>query len=235
MSGILYLVSLPIGHSGDISQRAQEILSAVNIIACEDTRVMTRHLKAWGVGRVPQLVSFYEHNERKRVPELITRLQEGLSIACVSDAGSALISDPGYILMREAIRASILVQVIPGPTALITALLLSGLPPDKFIFLGFPPKKEGAQVKFFERFKEVGVTLIFYESPLRLVKTLTRIKPLFLNWDIAICREMTKIHEEVIRGSFLEVFSKINNRKILGEVTVVMSKANTLANPVSSD
>lgn len=223
MSGTLYLISVPIGNAEDISLRAKRILGEVSLIACEDTRIMKRHLELWGVASKARLTSLFEYNERQKVPELIARLQEGIDVASVSDAGSMLISDPGYILVREAIRTSIPVQVAPGPTALISALVLSGLPPDKFLFLGFPPKKEGVQYKFFERFKAVGVTLIFYESPKRLLKTLTRIQPLFEGSEIAICREITKKHEETMRGSFNDVLQQISHRTILGEITVVIS------------
>lgn len=221
--GTLYLVGLPIGNVKDLTVRARELLEKINIFACEDTREFRHFLKELSRGQDPELISFFEHTEKRKTPALLQRLKKGETIGLVVSRGMPLISDPGYVLVREAFKENIPVRVIPGVSALTTALLASGLPPDKFLFLGFPPRKEGKQRNFFEKYKEIDVTLIFYESPRRLIQTLKNLEPLFSNWHMAICRELTKAHEEVIRGNYSQVLAGLASKEVLGEITVVLS------------
>lgn len=223
MTGTLYVISGPIGDVRDISDKAKEHLASLNTLVCEDTRLASRLLKASGIETQKRLIALFEHNERARVEGVLKLLRAGEDVGLIVSAGTPMISDPGYVLVREAIRQEIPVQVVPGPTALIAALLFSGLPPDKFIFLGFPPRKEGKQVNFFKKYAALDLTLIFYESPRRLVKTLTNLLSLFETWQLAVCREMTKPHEEIIRGLYGEVLSKLQEKEVLGEITVVLS------------
>ena len=221
----LYLVSTPIGNREDLSARAQKALLEADLILCEDTRRTGYFLQSFGDKNkpLPPLLAFYEENERRKTPEIIKRLKEGQKIALVSSAGTPLICDPGFFLVREAIREGVEITAIPGPCAAITALILSGLPPDKFFFLGFLPKKEGKKRKIFEESAKIALsslssTFIFYESPYRLEKTLSLMKEILGNPQVAVARELTKVHEEVVRGSLEEVFPKICGRKIKGEV-----------------
>ena len=223
----LYLVSTPIGNREDLSARAQKMLLEADLILCEDTRRTGYFLQSFGDKNkpLPPLLAFYEENERRKTPEVIKRLKEGQKIALVSSAGTPLISDPGFFLVREAIREGVEITAIPGPCAAITALILSGLSPDKFFFLGFLPKKEGKKRKIFAESAKIALstlspTFIFYESPYRLEKTLSLMKEVLGNPQVAVSRELTKVHEEVIRGSLEEVFPQICGRKIKGEVVV---------------
>ncbi len=223
----LYLVSTPIGNRQDFTARAQKALLKADLILCEDTRRTGYFVRSLFEKdqHLPPLLAFYEGNEMRKTPEIIRRLKEGQKIALVSSAGTPLISDPGFFLVREALREGIEITAIPGPCAAITALTLSGLPPDKFFFLGFLPKKEGKKRKIFEESAKIASsalspTFIFYESPYRLEKTLVLMKEIFNNPRVAIARELTKVHEEIIRGSLEEALTKIHGRKIKGEIIV---------------
>jgi len=224
----LYLVSTPIGNREDITLRAKKILFKVDLIACEDTRKTSRLLELLSPSSPrPPLISYYEENEEKRIPFLLEKMREGKEVALVSNAGTPLVSDPGFKLVRACLENGIEVRAIPGPSAVITALVLSGLPPDKFIFLGFLPKKEGKKRKVFESVKGLAATslsptVIFYESPFRLRKTLTLMKEIFGDSVlVAIARELTKMHEEIMRGSLSEILASLPSKKIKGEVTVL--------------
>src|SRR3989338_721471 len=221
--GTLYVVGLPIGNVKDLTQRSKEVLEKIKVFACEDTREFKRLAKELSLPQEQELISFFEHTERAKTPYLIQRLKEGEDIGLVVSRGMPLISDPGYVLVREALRQNIPLHVIPGVNAGTTALAVSGLPCDKFLFLGFPPRKPGKQLHFFEKYSSLDVTLVFYESPRRLMKTLQNLKPLFGDWAIAICRELTKQHEEVIRGNYTHVLEGLAHKEILGEITVVLS------------
>jgi len=208
--------------------RAKEILLRVDLIACEDTRKTGRLLEfLFPSCPRPPLISFYEENEEKRIPFLLKKMKEGKNVALVSNAGTPLISDPGFKLVRACFENGVAVKAVPGPSAVIAALTISGLPPDKFLFLGFLPKKERKKRKFFESVKDLAATplsptVIFYESPFRLKKTLTLMKEIF-GGDVlvVIARELTKMHEEIIRGSLSEVLPSLASRKIKGEATVL--------------
>ncbi|HBQ20466.1 MAG: 16S rRNA (cytidine(1402)-2'-O)-methyltransferase [Deltaproteobacteria bacterium GWA2_38_16] len=222
-SGTLYVIGLPIGNLKDISHHAQEVLQKLNILACEDTRHAFQLLKDLNLPHNKKLISLYKDNEQRRVPILLKLLKEGNDIGLIVSRGMPLISDPGYVCIREIIQQNIPLHILPGPSACTAALAISGLPPDKFVFLGFPPRKPGKQKNFFEKYAKLEITLIFYESPRRIDKTLHNLEPLFGTWNIAICRELTKIHEEVIRGNYSETLNSLKEKKWLGEMTILIS------------
>ncbi len=221
--GTLYVVGLPIGNVKDLTLRSREILEKIKLFACEDTREFRRLLKELSLPCDQELISFFEHTEKIKTPQLIQRLKQGEDVGFVVSRGMPLISDPGYVLVRQVLRENIPLQVIPGVNAVTTALAVSGLPSDKFLFLGFPPRKPGKQIHFFEKYSSLELTLIFYESPRRLMKTLQNLEPLFGDWNIAICRELTKQHEEVIRGNYAQVLARLENKEVLGELTILLS------------
>jgi len=227
--GILYIVATPIGNLQDITQRAIKTLQSVDVIACEDTR-KTGILLSQVIpieSPKPRLISYYEQNELQRIPEIIAALKDGLNIALVSDAGTPTISDPGFKLVREAIKEGIKVESIPGPSSVITALTVSGLPTDKFLFVGYPPRKPGHREKMFQDLKKLSVktTIILFEAPHKILRTLEELKNVFGDIDIVLCRELTKIHEEIRReklSSAIDHFSKIVPK---GEFVVVFNLA----------
>ncbi len=207
--GNLYVVSTPIGNLDDITLRAIKTISSVNIILCEDTRrtgLLIQELKSrfdimfrYMITK-PQRISYYDEIEDKKIPEIIEWLTQGKNIALVSDAGTPLISDPGFRLIRECMKRSIKVESIPGPSAVIAALTCSGLPPDKFIFLGYPPEKQPARLELFKNLTP-NITTIFYCAPHKLITTLTDLKTARGDIEIVITRELTKLHEEIWRGN----------------------------------
>src|SRR3989338_6746414 len=197
MPGALFVIATPIGNLKDITLRALETLKQVDLIACEDTRHTQKLLTHYQIQK--PLTSLFEHNERLKVPSLIRQLQEGKTIGLVSDAGTPGISDPGFVLIREAIRSDITVIPIPGPSAIITALPASGLPTDRFCFEGFLPQKSAACKRKLEELKEEKRTMIFYESPHRVIKTLNLMLEAWGDVSIVCARELTKLHEEILR------------------------------------
>lgn len=218
--GRLYIVSTPIGNIKDISIRAIEVLSQVDLILCEDTRRTGSLLKKLKINR-PRFLSFYEENEEKRIMQVIRKLIEGQQIALVSSAGTPLLSDPGFKLVRECVKQKINLVSVPGPSALLAGLVISGLPMDKFMFLGFLPKKRGKKTRLLETvFKAVEFmpqTVIFYESPFRILKTLRLLNDLVPDANLVIGRELTKQFEEVLRGKPGELIKQIEDRKLKGE------------------
>ena len=218
-AGTLYLVGTPIGNLGDISARALETLKAVSLIAAEDTRQTRKLCQRYEIDA--SLISLHEHNEKIKTPELIQRLQAGESIALVSDAGMPVVSDPGAILVRETWMAGIPVVAVPGPTAVTTVLTLSGFWGDRFRFEGFPPRKEKAMEDWLRRVGQESVPVVCYESPYRLVKTLQAIHRVLGEIPVVVGRELTKIHEEVTRGSTSEVLARYTERSPKGECTLV--------------
>lgn len=195
----LYLVATPIGNLGDITQRALDLLRRVDLIVCEDTRVTAKLLARYAISA--RMLPYHEHNAERMRPELLQRLAEGRSIALVSDAGTPLVSDPGYKLVRAAIAAGHAVTALPGASASLTALLLSGLPPDRFFFAGFLPAKSGERRRELGALAGIPATLIFYESANRLAESLADMTELLGDRPAAVARELTKLHEEVRRGS----------------------------------
>jgi len=222
--GALFLVATPIGNLEDLSPRAKRTLSESEIVLAEDTRKTGQMLKALKTDRVGKLVSYYQENELARIPEVVSWLKQGENVSLVSNAGTPLISDPGYRLVQEAIRQGFKIVPIPGPSALLTALIASGLPCDRFIFLGFLPKRVGRKKKVFSELagmKQLN-TVVFYESPNRLSITLVIIKELFGNVPVVVGREMTKLYEQFVRGDLDQVALTLEKDKaIKGEVTVV--------------
>lgn len=220
MSGTLYVVSTPIGNLEDITLRALRILKEVAIIAAEDTRHTQKLLSHFDIHTT--LTSYHDFNKEEKTPVLLSKMGEGASIAIVSDAGTPTLSDPGFYLIREAIRAGLSVSPIPGPAAAIAALAVSGLPPDRFVFEGFLPKKKGARARRLEQLKPDPRTLIFYESPFRIVGLLEEIKTILGDRPVVVAREITKMFEEFIRGTVTEVLEKIGKKTVKGEITLVV-------------
>ncbi|MBI4037774.1 16S rRNA (cytidine(1402)-2'-O)-methyltransferase [Candidatus Curtissbacteria bacterium] len=222
MDGILYIVSTPIGNMKDITLRAIETLESVDSILAEDTRVTGKLLRHYEI--VKKMTSLNDFNEESRIPKIISGLKDGRSIALVSDAGTPLISDPGFKLVREALKHEIRVESIPGPSAVISALTISGLPPDKFLFLGYLPKKDGKRRKIISDLKSfaqiIRPTIILYESPYRLTKTLTDIMDIFGDIEIVTGRELTKSFEEVNRMRISEILTHYS-QGVKGELVVL--------------
>lgn len=223
--GTLYIVATPIGNLQDLSLRAAKILQKVSAIACEDTRRMGLLLRHIGTAERPLLISYYEQNEYRRIPEILTFLKNGQDLALVSDAGTPTISDPGFKLVRECIKEGIKVEVIPGPSSVITALVASGLPTDKFLFVGYPPRKPGHRKKLFQNLFSIidiiKVTIVMFEAPHKFTRTLEELKKVFGDIDIVICRELTKIHEEIRREKISESIIHFEKNAPKGEFTVL--------------
>jgi 16S rRNA (cytidine1402-2'-O)-methyltransferase len=221
--GILYIVATPIGNLEDITIRVMKTLQEVDVIACEDTRrtgllisnLQTRFPTIFTRNDHPQLLSYYEENELQRIPEIMSVLQNGMRVALVSDAGTPAISDPGFKLIREAQQAGIEIVSLPGPSSVIAALTSSGLPTDKFLFLGYPPRKPGNRQKVFastqKSVEHVRATIIFFEGPHRLEKTLTDLMHVFGDIEIVVAKELTKIHEKIRKDKiswFMDQYKK---------------------------
>ena len=219
-SGTLYLVSTPIGNLEDITLRALRILKEVNLIAAEDTRKTGILLKNYSIFN--RLTSYHDFNKEKKVHSLIQELKSGNSIALVSDAGTPGISDPAFLLVKLAIQEGIRVESVPGPTAFVSALIISGLPTDKFVFEGFLPAKAGRRKKRILELSEEKRTLIFYESPHRFLETLSDLLSILGDRRACIARELTKKFEEVKRGNLSEVIEYFKTIKIKGEFVIVI-------------
>jgi len=221
VAGTLYVVATPIGNLADLSARAREVLGSVAAICAEDTRHTGRLLANLGI-RKP-LVSLHEHNERQRLPRLLADLAEGKTIAVASDAGTPLLSDPGFLLVREAAAQGARIEPIPGPSALLTALVASGLPPYPFTFAGFVPPKTGKRRSFYKQWSTLGHTLILFESPHRILHSLEDALAELGDRPVAVCRELTKLHEEILRGPISSVLEVLKARPgIKGEFVVVV-------------
>jgi 16S rRNA (cytidine1402-2'-O)-methyltransferase len=220
VGGVLYLVGTPIGNLGDLSDRARETLSSVALVAAEDTRRSGRLLRGLDI-RKP-LVSMFEGNEDERAAELVERLDAGEDVAVVTDGGMPSISDPGYRVVQLAVERGIDVRVIPGPSAAIAALVLSGFPTDRFAFEGFLPRRRGDRARRLQALRSDPRTIVFFESPRRVHTLLHEIAATLGDRRVAVCRELTKLHEEVLRGRAGEVLEQIGGRELKGEVAVVV-------------
>jgi len=223
MSGTLYLVATPIGNLADITHRALQILKDVDLIACEDTRHTHKLLQHYGI--TTKTVSYHEHNEQQRTPQLVDQLKQGSDIAVVSDAGTPSISDPGYRLVRAAIENGVAVVPVPGPSALISALIAAGLPTDEFFFAGFLPSRTNARRTRLSELRTVPGTLIFYEAPHRLATTLKDAYEILGERDAVVARELTKLHEEIKRGRLSDLASYFEDGgKARGEIVLLIDR-----------
>lgn len=221
--GILYIVPTPVGNLEDITLRALRVLRESDLVLAEDTRTTGLLLKHYDIHN--QLVSHHKFNEHGTSAAIVERLQAGQNVALISDAGTPGISDPGFFLVREAVRAGIEVQTLPGATAFVPALVSSALPCDRFAFEGFLPQKKGRQTKL-QALKDEERTMIFYESPYRLVKTLQQFAEVFgPERRVSVCREISKIHEESVRGTLAEVASHFQEHEPKGEIVIVVAGA----------
>jgi len=219
--GVLFIVSTPIGNLEDITLRALRILKEVSLIAAEDTRLTRKLLTHYDIST--PTVSYYEHNRLTRIPKIIDHLNTGKNVAVVTDAGTPGISDPAYKLIRAAIESGNRIEAIPGPSASITALTASGLPTDRFIFEGFLPHKKGRKAKL-TRLSAIEATVIFYESPKRIVRTLKDILEFMGDRPAVIGRELTKLHEEMIRGNVSKLLSHFTQKTPRGEFVIMIGK-----------
>lgn len=221
MSSKLYIVSTPIGNLEDITLRALNILKQVDLIACEDTRTTKKLLSRYQIQK--PLTSYHEHNEIEKAKELLSMLQEGHSIALVTDAGTPGVSDPGYRIVKLASENGVQIFSVPGPSAAIAALSISGLPTSGFTFLGFPPKQKKRLIEYLEKIKDYPETLVFYESPRRVIKTLESMAEVFGERNASLGREITKMYEETLRGTLSEIVTTLKSRDNLkGEFTLVI-------------
>jgi 16S rRNA (cytidine1402-2'-O)-methyltransferase len=221
MPGTLYIVATPIGNLEDITLRALRVLREVDAVAAEDTRHTQILLNHYGI-QTP-LTSYHEHNERTKAEDLVKRLLQGADIALVSDAGTPAISDPGFRLVLQAVRAGIRIIPIPGASALTAVLSASGLPTDKIVFEGFLPAKKTQRRERLQRVRDERRTLIFYEAPHRVLETLDDVHALLGDREAVLAREVSKIHEEFLRGRVSELIRMLGRREIRGEITLVIS------------
>lgn len=219
--GTLYLVPTPIGNLDDITKRATDVLCKVDLLACEDTRVTGRLIKKFGLAK--KMISYHDFNEARRLPHLLNILNGGGDVAVVSDAGSPGLSDPAYRIIRAAIENNINIVPLPGANALIPAVTASGLPLDRFFFDGFLPQKSAARRKRLVRLRELEHTLIFYESPHRINKTVADCLDILSDRPACLAREISKLHEEFIRGALSEIMKAIEKRKLKGEIVLVIA------------
>lgn len=221
--GILFIVSTPIGNLDDITLRALAILNEVNIIVCEDTRHSYKILQHFKKGK--RIISYHKFNERKKLNEIINYLKEGNDVALITDAGTPGISDPGHILIKEAINNDIRIEAIPGASAAIVALTLSGFNPTPFLFAGYLPKSSKKRIASLAKYKNFIGTIVFFESPNRVVNSLKDIDKIYAESQISLIREMTKIHQEILRGNALEILNTLSKRKIKGEITILINNS----------
>jgi len=218
--GILYICGTPIGNLEDITLRALKILKEVNLIAAEDTRHTLKLLNHYQINT--KVTSYYEYNKFKKAPYLVEILKNGQDIALVSDAGMPGISDPGYVLIDLALKNNIKIIPVPGVSALITALVVSGLPTDKFVFEGFLPRKIKERKRYFKSIENEERTIIFYETPHRLKRALKDMLEILGDRKVVIARELTKLYEEIIRGKLSQVLTEISTKEIKGEITLIV-------------
>jgi 16S rRNA (cytidine1402-2'-O)-methyltransferase len=217
--GHLYVVGTPIGNLEDITLRALRVLKEVDLVACEDTRRTRQLLDHYGI--TTPTISYHEHNELMRAPELLIRMEEGEDVALVSDAGMPLVSDPGFRLVKLAVRHNVTVIPVPGASALVATLAAGGLPVEEFRFVGFLPSKRLARQRYLHELKGERA-LVFYEAPQRAAETLEDVLKILGNRPVVLAREITKLHEEFLRGTVLEVLGRLKGRAVKGEVTILL-------------
>lgn len=223
-AGILYLVGTPIGNLDDLSPRALSVLQSVDLVLCEDTRTTKDLLSMFGVAA--RLIAYHDHNERARTPEMVARLRDGARLALVSEAGMPLVSDPGFHLVRVARKAGITITAVPGPDAVTAALVVAGLPPDDFRFMGFPPRKPIALRQVLEGLRSLPYTVVFYESPHRIRKTLAEAAEILPDRPMALCRNLTKFGESVLTGIAAGILAQIGaGTAVNGELVLIVGGA----------
>lgn len=223
MKNGLYVVATPIGNLADISARATEVLNEADIIACEDTRVTRKLFTLLNLNAAKPFITYQDHNEEQQAQKLIDQIKDGRTIALVSDAGSPLISDPGYKLIRRCREQEIKVWTVPGCCAVISALQLSGLPTNRFMFAGFIPNKDKARGDLFNELKSINSTLVFYETAPRIIKSLTAAGEIFGNREMAVAREITKLYEECLNGSAESLISHFETNEPKGEMVLMIA------------
>ena len=227
--GILYVVPTPVGNMEDMTLRAIRILKEADLVLAEDTRTSGIRLKHFEIKN--HLMSHHKFNEHGTAAGIVERLKAGQTIALISDAGTPGISDPGFYLVREAVQAGITVQTLPGATAFVPALVSSGLPDDRFCFEGFLPQKKGRQTRL-ESLREESRTMVFYESPYRLLKTLGQFAEVFgPERRVSVCREISKVHEESVRGTLADVIAHFTETEPKGEIVIVVAGAESKKEP----
>jgi len=220
VEGILFLVSTPIGNMDDITKRAIEVLKNSDLIACEDTRRTLKLLKKYDINR--PLESYFDHNKEKKTPYLLGLLDKGKSVALVSDSGTPCISDPGFYLVKKVIEKGYKLFTVPGPSSILSALILSGLPTDRFVFEGFLPKKRGKRKARITQLKEEERTIIIFESPFRILSLLKELKEILGERKISVSRELTKVYEETTRGNLSDLINQLEDKKPKGEFIIVL-------------
>ncbi|MCJ7681815.1 MAG: 16S rRNA (cytidine(1402)-2'-O)-methyltransferase [Candidatus Aminicenantes bacterium] len=219
-AGTLFIVATPIGHLDDLTIRARDVLASVDLVACEDTRRTGLLLKKYGLKK--RLMSYFQPRERQKIPQIIQHLQSGGDVALVSDAGTPGLSDPGYPLIHRAIEEGITVVPIPGPCAAVAALSASGLPTDRFLFVGFPSPKKTALLKQLQSLSEERATIIFYLPPRKMESFLTSLQQILPERQVVVARELTKIYEEFLRGTAEELLQNLIPERLKGEATVLV-------------
>lgn len=219
----LYIVATPIGNLSDLSPRAKEVLTNADVIAAEDTRVAKKLFTLLGIPLRKTFITYEDHSEQERFQEIIDFINDGKMVALISDAGSPLISDPGFKLVRECRRQDIKVTTLPGACAVICALQLSGLPTNRFMFAGFVPNKDKARCDLFTELKNINTTLVLYETALRLEKTLAALEQIMPLREIAVVREISKMYEECISGSIAEVRQQLAEHPVKGEIVLIIA------------
>lgn len=222
MSGVLYVVATPIGNLEDLGPRALRTLREVDLIACEDTRRTRILLARFGVAT--PVTSYFEHNKLRKGRQLLRLLAEGKSIALVTDAGTPSVSDPGFLLVKEARAAGAQVVPVPGPSAVIAALSAAGIPADRFVFEGFLPAKAGRRLNRLKALRDLDMTVVLYESPHRLLRTLEAIGQVFGDAEVVVARELTKQFEEIVAASAAELLLHFKERGVRGEFTLVIPR-----------
>ena len=216
----------PIGNLGDISSRGIQVLKEAEVIACEDSRVTKKLFNLLGISQAKEFITYQNYNEEEQSPKLLELLEQGKSVALISDAGSPLISDPGYKIVRKCRERGVYVTSIPGCCAVITALQLSGLPTNRFMFAGFVPNKEKARIDFLQELKSIPATMVIYETAPRLLKTLEVIRDLYGSREVAVARELTKMHEECLSGTADELIDHYEQTPPKGEIVIMMAPPN---------
>ena len=233
MAGKLIIVGTPLGNLSDMSPRAIDALKAADLILCEDTRHTRKLLTHFGIETPAE--SYHEHNEDEKAPQLVDRIEGGQTFALVSDAGMPLISDPGYRIVRLARERGIEVEPVPGPMAAVLALVASGIAPLPFTFLGFSPHRQGERLDFYRHAAELGHTVVVYESPERVVPSLEDALHVLGDAEVAVARELTKLHEEIISGPISSVLAQLVSRdRVYGEITLVFGRAPRVRAEVSA-